>query len=37
MKSLNVNGEKNRIGADGATPWLWILREQLGVTGTKYS
>jgi len=34
---LNVNGELIDIEVDGATPLLWVLREQLGLTGTKYS
>ena len=37
MTSLNVNGEKVEVDVDGATPLLWVLREQLGLTGTKYS
>ncbi|HZT04063.1 MAG TPA: (2Fe-2S)-binding protein [Steroidobacteraceae bacterium] len=36
MMQLSVNGEPVRIEADPATPLLWILREQLGLTGTKY-
>jgi len=37
MTSLNVNGKKIEIDVDGDTPLLWILREQLGLTGTKYA
>ncbi len=37
MKKLNINGEPIAIDVDGATPLLWVLREQLGLTGTKYS
>ncbi|MCW9079718.1 MAG: (2Fe-2S)-binding protein [Gammaproteobacteria bacterium] len=37
MTSLNVNGEKVEVDVDGATPLLWVLREQLGLTGTKYA
>ena len=37
MKRLNINGEPIAIDVDGATPLLWVLREQLGLTGTKYS
>jgi isoquinoline 1-oxidoreductase alpha subunit len=37
MKKLNVNGESIAIEVDSATPLLWVLREQLGLTGTKYS
>ncbi len=37
MKSrLNVNGAVREFDADPATPLLWVLREQLGLTGTKY-
>lgn len=34
---LNVNGELVDIEVDGSTPLLWVLREQLELTGTKYS
>jgi isoquinoline 1-oxidoreductase alpha subunit len=34
--SLSVNGQKKVIDADGDTPLLWVLREQLGLTGTKF-
>jgi isoquinoline 1-oxidoreductase alpha subunit len=37
MAKLNVNGEAVEVEVDGATPLLWVLREQLGLTGTKYS
>ena len=33
---LSVNGKSVRVAADPATPLLWVLREQLGLTGTKY-
>ena len=33
---LNVNGMVREFDADPATPLLWVLREQLGLTGTKY-
>ena len=36
MPSLNVNGRSVEFQADPATPLLWVLREQLGLTGTKY-
>lgn len=36
MPKLNVNGKTVDIAADGATPLLWALREQVGLTGTKY-
>ena len=34
---LNVNGELIDVDVDVSTPLLWALREQLGLTGTKYS
>jgi len=37
MPRLNVNGKPVDIDVDGSTPLLWVLREQLGLTGTKYS
>jgi isoquinoline 1-oxidoreductase alpha subunit len=33
---LNVNGKDRDFDADGDTPLLWVIREQLGLTGTKY-
>ena len=33
---LNVNGETHNIDADPQMPLLWALREDLGMTGTKY-
>ena len=36
MAKLNVNGAVRDYEADGDTPLLWVLREQLGLTGTKY-
>ena len=36
MARLNVNGSMVDIDVDGTTPLLWVLREQLGLTGTKY-
>ncbi len=37
MAELNVNGKPVKIEVDGATPLLWVLREQLELIGTKYS
>jgi len=34
--NLNVNGQSRRVEADPETPLLWVLREDLGLTGTKY-
>ncbi|NBW44779.1 MAG: (2Fe-2S)-binding protein [Betaproteobacteria bacterium] len=36
MIQLTVNGKKQSVDADPATPLLWVIREQLGMTGTKY-
>jgi len=36
MIKLKVNGELFEIDVEGSTPLLWVLREQLGLTGTKY-
>jgi isoquinoline 1-oxidoreductase alpha subunit len=36
MASLTVNGTVREVDADPDTPLLWVLREQLGLTGTKY-
>lgn len=37
MARLKVNGKQIDIDVDGSTPLLWVLREQLKLTGTKYS
>ncbi len=36
MSTLNVNGSTREFQAEPETPLLWVLREQLGLTGTKY-
>jgi isoquinoline 1-oxidoreductase alpha subunit len=36
MPRLVVNGETHDVDADPNTPLLWVLREQIGLTGTKY-
>ena len=33
---LTVNGSSHDIDVDPGTPLLWVLREQVGLTGTKY-
>jgi isoquinoline 1-oxidoreductase subunit alpha len=33
---LIVNGEQREVSADPSTPLLWVLREDLKMTGTKY-
>ncbi len=34
--TINVNGSNHRIDVDGDTPLLWVLRDVLGMTGTKF-
>ena len=36
MAALNVNGTNHEVNAAPDTPLLWVLREQVGLTGTKY-
>jgi isoquinoline 1-oxidoreductase alpha subunit len=36
MYQLNVNGQKRTVTSDPGTPLLWVLREDLKMTGTKY-
>ena len=36
MTRLNVNGKIREFDAEPDTPLLWVLREHLGLTGTKY-
>lgn len=33
---FRVNGEARQLEADPSTPLLWVLRDHLGLTGTKY-
>lgn len=33
---LSVNGRDHDVTADPATPLLWVLRDELGLTGTKF-
>src|SRR6478736_901185 len=33
---LTVNGQHQSVDADPSTPLLWVLRDHLGMTGTKY-
>ncbi len=37
MAKLNINGEVREVDVEGDTPLLWVIREQLGMTGTKYA
>jgi isoquinoline 1-oxidoreductase subunit alpha len=34
--NLNVNGKKQTLDVDPKTPVLWVLRDHLGLVGTKY-
>ena len=34
--NLNINGKKQQVDVDPATPMLWVLREHLSLVGTKY-
>ncbi len=34
--TLTVNGVRREVNADPTTPLLWVLRDHLGLTGTKY-
>ena len=36
MVSLTINGNVHQVDAEPDTPLLWVLREQVGLTGTKY-
>ncbi len=36
MIELTVNGTVRQVEVEAGTPLLWVLREQLGLTGTKY-
>jgi isoquinoline 1-oxidoreductase alpha subunit len=33
---ININGSSRSIDVDGDTPLLWVLRDNLGLTGTKF-
>ena len=34
---LTINGKTHAVDADPATPLLWVIRDYLGLTGTKFS
>ena len=36
MLEINVNGNKKRIDVDPDMPLLWVIREELSMTGTKF-
>ena len=36
MASLTINGKATEVNADPNTPLLWVIRDTLGMTGTKF-
>ena len=36
MPTLNINGQSHNVDVEPDTPLLWVLRDTLGMTGTKY-
>jgi isoquinoline 1-oxidoreductase subunit alpha len=36
MTRLSINGRSHDVEAEAETPLLWVIREQVGLTGTKY-
>ncbi|RPG37981.1 MAG: (2Fe-2S)-binding protein [Muricauda sp. TMED12] len=34
--SLKINGSEHQVSVDGSTPLLWVLRDHLGLVGTKF-
>jgi isoquinoline 1-oxidoreductase alpha subunit len=36
MARLKINGKSLEVDVDPTTPLLWVIREQVGLTGTKY-
>ena len=36
MIAITVNGKRHEVDVDPSTPLLWVLRDTLGMTGTKY-
>ena len=34
--TLKINGTPHEVDVDGDTPLLWVLRDVLGMTGTKF-
>ena len=36
MATFKLNGKSVTVDVEGDTPLLWVIREQLGLTGTKY-
>jgi isoquinoline 1-oxidoreductase alpha subunit len=36
MTAFTLNGQRREVGIEGGTPLLWVLREHLKLTGTKF-
>ncbi len=36
MAKLNINGKVREVTVESDTPLLWVMREQVGLTGTKF-
>ena len=36
MITFTINGERHDIDVDPSTPLLWVIRERIGLTGTKF-
>jgi isoquinoline 1-oxidoreductase alpha subunit len=36
MPTITVNGQRHEVDVDPSTPLLWVLRDTLGLTGTKF-
>ena len=36
MLTLTINGEDHKLDVDPATPLLWVIRDTVGLTGTKF-
>ena len=34
--SININGEQRDVDAEPGTPLLWVIRDELKLTGTKF-
>jgi isoquinoline 1-oxidoreductase alpha subunit len=36
MINLNINGKSHKVDVEPDTPLLWVIRDTIGMTGTKY-
>lgn len=36
MTTISINGQTTEVEADADTPLLWVIRDHLGMTGTKF-